>query len=145
MPFTQRVYITSADILSSLRAVLPVQALTSEKDIITMVLREGWLARLPQLDSASCFPCLQSGGSPEGVWSGNTPWLVQSLKSPGKARRHRYSRYKTQAVSCGSAAPYEQANFAEQDDPQLAPEAYSTLATHTQSDSQVVQRLQRGP
>lgn len=48
-------------------------------------------------------------------------------------------------LCCGSAAPREQANSAEQDDPQLAPEAYSTLATHIQSDSRVVQKLQRGP
>lgn len=91
LPSTQRVYTTPVDILSALRAVLPVQALMSEKITTSMVLREGWLSSLPQLDSASCFPCLQSRGSPEGVWSGNTPWLVQSLKSPGKARRHRYT------------------------------------------------------
>lgn len=70
------------------------------------------------------LPLSSVWGQPRGgVWSGNTPWLVQSLKSPGKARRHRYGRYTTQAVSCGSAAPCEQVNFPEQDEAQLAPEA----------------------
>lgn len=47
-------------------------------------------------------------------------------------------------MSCGSAAPRDQANFAEQDDPQLAPEASIPHWLLTLSDSQVVQKLQRG-
>lgn len=88
-----------------------------------MVLRASWLAGVSQLDSASSFPRLQSGGSHTlGVWSGNTTWWVQPLKSPGEARRHRYSRCTTRAGSCGRAAPRERANSAEQDEPQLGPE-----------------------
>lgn len=64
-------------------------------------------------------------GQPRGVWSGHTPRLVQSLKSPGKAGRHRDGRYTTQAESSGRAAPREQANLAKQDDLELGSEVNS--------------------
>lgn len=77
LPSTQRVYTTPVDILSALRAVLPVQALMSEKITTSMVLREGWLSSLPHLDSAS--PVFRLGAAPRGCGQAILPgWCSHS-------------------------------------------------------------------